>query len=126
MNKDVAVSLAWGAGIVVLALIASALRHQGIIDQESVQRLVIGATGLMIASFGNRAPKTVAPSVCAQHLSRFSGWSLVISGLVYAAVWAFAPIDTAIVIGTAAILIGILATFAYALRLRARSRQANG
>lgn len=124
MNREVSVSLGWGAGVVFLALIATALRNNGIIDQEAVQRLVIGATGLMIASFGNRAPKTVAPSACAQHLARFSGWSLFISGLIYAAVWAFAPIDIAVIVGTAAILIGVVATFGYAVRLRSRSNPA--
>ena len=51
-------------------------------------RVVIGINGLMIAYFGNRAPKTVAPSSHARQVTRVSGWSSVLSGLVYAGLWA--------------------------------------
>ena len=44
------------------------------------------------------------------------------SGLAYAGLWAFAPIQTAIVLGCAAVIAGGLVTFGYALRLRARAR----
>lgn len=120
MKKDVLISLAWGVGIVVLALVASYARNIGMIDQESVQRLVLGATGLMVAAFGNRMPKAFAPTVAAQQVKRVGGWSMTISGLIYAALWAFAPFDTAVVGGSAAIVAGMVVTFAYCFRLRSR------
>ncbi|PKR87959.1 ammonium transporter [Pleomorphomonas diazotrophica] len=105
--------------MILLALGASFARQQGHIDQDTTLRLVIGVNGLMIAYFGNRAPKAVAPSACAQRMNRFAGWSMVLSGLTYAGLWAFAEIDTAIALGTAAVAAGVIATLAYAFKLRA-------
>lgn len=49
MKKDVIADLAWGVGIVVLALAASFARKLGYIDTDTVNRLVMGAIGLMVA-----------------------------------------------------------------------------
>lgn len=126
MNKDlkeIAIGLAWGGGIVVLALTASHARTLGYIDADTVTRLVIGANGLMIAWYGNRLPKALAPSADARKIARVAGWSLVFSGLTYAALWAFAPIEVAIWMGCAAILAGMAVTFSYGMRLRAQARR---
>jgi hypothetical protein len=118
MNKDLRGSLAWGGGIVVLALAASFARAQGWLDHDTVLRLVIGVNGLMIAWWGNRMPKTVVPSHQAHKVARVGGWSMVLSGLVYAGVWAFAPIQTAVLVGCAAVAAGIAVTLGYCLTLR--------
>ena len=124
MNKDLITDLAWGLGIVVVALVASAARKMGYVDGETVTRVVIGLTGLMIASFGNRMPKTFVPSSCARQARRVAAWSLVLSGLVYAALWAFAPIPVAVVGGCAAVLLGMAVTIGYCLALRAKTKAA--
>ncbi|WP_284734398.1 ammonium transporter [Sphingosinicella terrae] len=120
MKKELLTGLAWGGGIVLLALAASFARDQGHIDQDSVLRIVIGMNGLMIAFYGNRAPKVVAPTACAQRIARVSGWAFVLSGLLYAALWAFAPIPVAIWLGTAAVATGMVVTLGYCLWARAR------
>ncbi|TGX40868.1 ammonium transporter [Sphingomonas naasensis] len=112
--------------MIVLALGATFARQRGYIDQDTVLRLVIGANGLMIAWFGNRAPKIVAPSACARQITRFAGWSLVLSGLVYTGLWIFAPIPLAISLGTGVVAAGMIATLAYCLQLRARARAQAG
>lgn len=126
MNKEqkqeLAGSLAWGVGIVVLALAATLARKLGHMDSDTVTRLVIGANGLMIAWMGNRMPKTFVPSACARQVRRIAGWSLVLSGLAYAGLWAFAPIPVAVAAGSAAILAGIAVTVGYCLSLRAKAR----
>lgn len=123
MNKDVINSLAWGGGILVLALCASLGRRLGYIDHETTLRLVLGATGLMIAAFGNRIPKTFTASAGARKAQRVSAWSMVLSGLVYALAFAFAPtIMTAVVIGCGAVIGGMAFTLLYCLRLSARAR----
>lgn len=122
MNKDLIGNLAWGGGIVVLALAMTAARQLGYVDQDMVTRVVIGATGLMVAWFGNRMPKAFVPSITARKVHRVGGWSLALSGLVYAAVWAFAPIQTAVIIGCGAILAGIAVTIGYGLSLRAKAK----
>ena len=124
MNKDLIGSLAWGGGIVVLALVASFARKLGYVDGETVTRVVMGANGLMIAWFGNRMPKAFVPSVCARQARRIGGWSLVLSGLLYAVLFAFSPMPVAVAGGSAAVLAGIAVTFAYCWSLRAKARVA--
>lgn len=124
MNKEVMNSLAWGVGIVVLALIATGARKLGYIDGDMVNRIVLGATGLMVAAFGNRIPKTFTPSAGARKAQRVAAWSMVISGLIYAGLWAFAPFQTALIGGCAAILIGMAVTFGYCLSLKNRAKAA--
>ena len=122
MKQELFVALFWGGGLVLLALGATVARNQGYIDQDTVLRLVIGANGVMIAYYGNRAPKAVAPSIYAAQIARVSGWSSVLSGLVYAGLWAFAPIPVAIWVGCGAVLAGLIVTVGYCFRLRARAR----
>lgn len=122
MMKDLRVGLAWAGGIVLLALGATVARNQGYIDQDTVLRVVIGINGLMIAYYGNRAPKAVAPSACARQINRVAGWSLVLSGLVYTGLWAFAPIPLAITLGSGVVAAGMIVTLGYCLWLRARAR----
>lgn len=121
MSKDLIGSLAWGVGILLLALFASIARSRGIIDADATTRIVLVATGLMIAWFGNRAPKTFVPSARARQAKRVAGWSLAISGLIYAAAFAFAPLDMAVIVGCGAVMSGIAATFIYCLSLRSKA-----
>ncbi len=121
-KKDMITDLAWGVGILVVALVASFARKQGYVDGETVTRIVIGLTGLMIAWFGNRMPKAFVPSACARQARRVAGWSLVLSGLVYAGLFAFAPIPVAVAGGCGAVATGIAVTIGYCLSLRNKSK----
>lgn len=121
MNKEMRVALLWAGILITVALIATYLRRQGLLDQDAVIRTV-AMNGLMIIYYGNRAPKVAPHNAYAQHLARFSGWSSVLSGLVYAAFWAFAPISLAITIGTGAVALGMAATLAYWYRLHGRMK----
>lgn len=114
--------LMWGAGIVVLALLGTLARRSGWIDGDTLLRLVMGPTGLMVAYYGNLAPKRLAPSHLGQRIGRIAGWSLVLSGLLYASLWAFAPVQVALGLGTGAIVAGLAVTVGYGLWLRGQSR----
>ena len=124
MKKQLIADLTWGIGIVVLALGATYARKLGYIEGETVTRLVLGATGLMIAWFGNRMPKTFVPSARARQAQRVGGWSMALSGLAYAGLWAFAPFDVALIGGCGAILVGIAVTVGYCLSVRDRANAA--
>ena len=124
MNKELIGSLDWGGGIIALALGATFARQMGYVDGDTVTRVVIGMNGLMIAWFGNRMPKAFVPSNLARKVHRVGGWSLVLSGLVYAGLWAFAPIQTAIIGGCGAVLAGMAVTIGYCLSLRAKAKAA--
>jgi hypothetical protein len=122
MNKEIVGSLAWGGGIIGVALLATLARQLGYMESDTVTRLVIGLNGLMIAWYGNRMPKAFVPSDAARRLNRVAGWSMVLSGLVYAALWAFAPIPVAVAGGCAAVIGGIAVTTGYCLSLRAKAK----
>lgn len=122
MNKELASNLAWGIGIVVLALASTYARKVGYIDAGTVTRIVMCATGLMVAWFGNRMPKRFVPDAWARKATRIGGWSTALSGLIYAALWVFAPAQVAVVVGSAAVILGILVTIGYCLSLRSKAR----
>jgi len=122
MNRELASDLAWGIGIVVLALAAKYARSLGYIEDETVTRIVMCAIGLMVAWFGNRMPKKFVPNASARQASRVGGWSMALSGLVYSALWVFAPTQVAVVGGSAAVILGIVVTISYCLSLRSKAR----
>jgi hypothetical protein len=121
MNRELVSDLAWGIGIVALALASTYARELGYIDAETVTRIVMCATGVMVAWFGNRMPKRFVPDAWARQAHRVGGWSMTVSGLVHAALWVFAPTHVAVVAGSAAIIVGILVTMRYCLVLRGRA-----
>jgi hypothetical protein len=122
MNKDLVGSFAWGGGILVVALCGSLARKLGYADAETVTRVVIGLNGLMIAWQGNRLPKTFVPSARARQARRGAAWSLVLSGLVYAGLFAFAPLPVAVLGGVSAVVAGIGVTLGYCLSLRDKAK----
>jgi hypothetical protein len=122
MNKELVSDLAWGIGIVALALASTHARRLGYIEAETVTRIVMCAIGLMVAWFGNRMPKRFVPNALARQATRVGGWSMALSGLVYAALWIFAPTEVAVVGGSAAVLLGMLVTIGYCLSLRSKAR----
>ena len=84
MKKEMIASFAWAGIIFAVALGAITARKLGYIESDTVTRLVIGMNGLMIAANGNRLPKAVLPSATAQRARRVAGWSMALSGLVFA------------------------------------------
>ena len=126
MSRELKAGLVWGSGMVVVALSAIFARKLGYVDSDAVMRVVTGTNGLMIAWYGNRMPKTVVPSAQARRARRVAAWSLVLSGLIYAGLWAFAPIPVAISGGTGAIVAGGAVTLAYCLSLRSKAKAASG
>ncbi len=123
-KKDVAGNLAWGLAILAVALVGNWLRKRGVVDPDTLTRTVIGANGLMIAWLGNRLPKAFVPSACARRVRRFAGWSMAISGLVYAGLYAFAPLSVAFPVGCGVVVGGVVLTFAYCLAQRAKAKAA--
>lgn len=125
MKKKIATAdIVWGGGIVALALGATVARSLGYLEGDTPTRVVLGVTGLMLAWYGNRMPKAFAPTASAARVQRVGGWSMALSGLVYAGVWAFAPMTTAFIVGCGAVLAGVAVTVGYCLALRTREKPA--
>ena len=121
MSRDVITDISWGAGILVVSLLASFARKWGYVDGDTVTRVVMGLTGLMIASFGNRIPKAFVPGARIREARRVVAWSLVLSGLVYAGLWAIAPIPIAFAGGCGAVLSGLAVSIGHCVVLRTKS-----
>ena len=113
MRNEVVPSLVAAGTLIAAALAATAAKQAGWIDGDTVTRIVMGGTGLMLAWIGNRMPKTWVPQAAARRVNRVAGWSQAISGLVYGALWAFAPFDVALWGGCGAIVLGIAVTVGY-------------
>lgn len=125
MTKDLTHSLAWGGGILAVALACSLARHLGYLEQETTLRIVLGVTGLMVAAFGNRIPKTFAPGAGVRKAQRVTAWAMVLSGLVYAGAFLLAPtMQIAMTVGCAAIVLGLVVAIGYCLSLRNRQTAA--
>lgn len=122
MNTDISKALGIAAGILLLALGVSAARGGDYLDGDTATRIVLCAIGLMLAWYGNRAPKAVLASDHARQVTRVAGWSMALSGLLYAALWAFAPIPIALAAGCGAIIAGMAVTFAYCRSIAVKAR----
>ena len=122
MTTNLRAELTWAIGIILLALAATSALSLGYLSADAVTRIVLGATGLMLAWYGNRMPKAAAPNDCARRIARVGGWSMAVSGMAYALLWAFAPMDVALVAGCGAIIAGIAITFAYSRKFSAGAR----
>src|SRR5437763_816160 len=123
MKKELMTNLAWGVGMITLALGAKFAGKQGYIERDTVMR-VLAMNGLWMAYYGNQMPKAMVPSACARQARRVAGWSLVLSGLVYAGLFVFAPIAVAAKVGSGAVVAGIAVTLGYALSLRSKPKAA--
>jgi hypothetical protein len=123
VKKELIPALAWAAVMLGVAFAAAYAHRRGYIDADMKTR-VVAMNGLWMAWYGNRIPKAFVPSACARQAKRVVGWSLVLSGLVYAGMFAFAPIPLALTVGTGAVLAGIAVSLGYCLLLAARARAA--
>jgi hypothetical protein len=122
MKRELIGALVWAGAMLALTFGATVAHRLGYIDRGVVTRLLTGVIGLWIVWNGNRIPKKVVPSARAGQAQRVAGWSLVLSGLAFAALWAFAPIPVAAWWGSLAVLAGVAITFGYCLSLRPRAK----
>jgi hypothetical protein len=109
LNK-LAPSLALAAAMIgaALAIVYASKAH--LIDGDAGTRTVMAIIGLALVHQANAIPKAVLRSERARSMRRLSGYAFFLSGLAYAAIWAFAPIGVAadasmIAVGAAMILV---------------------
>ncbi len=119
MKKAFIETVAW-VGVIAALTFGAVLAHKlGYVDRDAVMRVALGVNGLWMAWYGNQLPKTLVPvPAAAGQARRLASWSLVLSGLVYAGLWTFAPMPVAVVAGTGAVLAGVAVTLGYCLSLR--------
>ena len=122
MHKELMAALAWVGGTATVALVRDLALKLGYINLDTFLRVVMGINGLMIVWYANRMPKTFVPSAWLRQARRVSAWSQVLGGLVYAGLWAFAPIPLAIWGGLGVLLAGSAVALGYCLSLRAKAK----
>lgn len=122
MKNELIGALAWAGVMLILAIGAVFANRLGYIGHDTVVRAVTGVIGLWLAWYGNRLPKNFVRSAQGRKAQRVSAWSMVLSGIVYAGLWAFAPMPVATWGGTGVVLAGIAVTLGYCLSLPDRAK----
>lgn len=108
--NSIAFSLVLAGGLIAVSLAIVALKTNGIIDDETSTRAFGVALGLMLAIYGNSIPKQISGDA---GLMRFTGWTFVIAYLIYAAIWAFAPMEYTLVGSLAVGAVSLVLMFGY-------------
>ena len=128
-QKQLAWAIAGATVLLLLPLAAIAARSWGLIedpDHDLPGRLYGVAAGLIIAAYGNIAPRKLirldpdSPRFARKQAAmRFSGWVFVIAGLANAAIWAFVwPTDLAAPLSMVPLAGALLLVFLRCARLR--------
>jgi hypothetical protein len=90
------------AGLILVAAVALRLLSPDYLRADLASRSMGALLGLVVVIYANAVPKTLSPWVelrCGarleQAMRRFSGWTLTLGGMAYAAMWLFAPVEFA-------------------------------
>jgi hypothetical protein len=134
-QRELAWGLAGGAVLILLPLGAIAARNWGLIEDPGHDlpgRLYGIAAGLIIAAYGNIAPRKLVrfdPNAAGpsrkQAIIRFSGWVFVLAGLANALIWAVvSPIDLAAMLSMVPLAAGLVLVLLSCARAKAAGRAA--
>ena len=116
-KKQLLIDFSWGPIIVCASLIASYLRDLGHTDGDTVTRVVMCLSGLMVASFGNRVPQSLLPQAETGIGRQLASKSLVLGGLTFSALWTFAEISIANPLGIAILVLSLAITLWHVISL---------
>ena len=90
------------ASLIIAIAVAIKLLSPDHISPNLAARLFGILLGAVVAIYANDAPKALTPllrmrcdPVAEQAMRRFTGWSLTLGGVAYAAAWLMAPIESA-------------------------------
>jgi hypothetical protein len=112
--------VAFGAVMLMVALGSKLATELGLgseaVLSELSKRITMALTGVFLVITGHAAPKMLTPlasSQCcdpikAQAFQRFMGWTWVLTGLVFAAVWLTLPLDLAKPVAVTCVFAGMV------------------
>ena len=129
MNRSILYALIFSAAFLALTAALGYAKTQGLLSEEFVKRTVQVIIGLGLAAWSNFTPKQIgspgSPQAEAwkQRLLRVTGWSMVLGGLAYAGLWAFAPLDFANTASVAVVLTALVISLSYAVRVSIACRK---
>ena len=131
-KKSIRSALILAGGMLVGTLVLT-IAHKafGLIDSETTTRGVMVLIGLMLVVVGNGMPKqqdgpppqSVGEITTRQSILRVGGWAMMLGGLIWVGLWAFAPRDLAQIGSIAAVGTAVVVMLIYTLwRYRAHRR----
>jgi hypothetical protein len=90
------------AGLILVAAVALRLLSPDYLRADLASRSMGALLGMVVVIYANAVPKSLSPWVelrsgarLEQAMRRFSGWTLTLGGMTYAAMWLFAPVELA-------------------------------
>lgn len=132
-NKQIQRALMGAALLLAVSFGVKYLAANGTIDAETSKRATQAIIGLVLVVSGNSIPKKLESSCgkeCVstrtQSLQRFAGWTFVIAGLGYSAIWLTTPLPIASTLSisiVATALVLVLIPFAWNVISRKRGEQ---
>ena len=116
-NSELAYGVAGAAFLIALPLAVIAAKAIGLVDESDsalAPRLFGIATGLILAAYGNIAPRQLVRydadsdrPARKQAIIRFSGWIFTLAGLGYALIWLVAPPGKAATLSMIPVIAGL-------------------
>ncbi|MDP3749832.1 MAG: hypothetical protein Q8Q88_22610 [Phenylobacterium sp.] len=120
MKKRLAFALGLAAVLLAAAYGLRYAEDAGWLGADGARRAMQMLIGLGLAAYANTMPKQLGAArgspraeSSTQAALRVGGWSFVLAGLAYAALWAFAPLPLADVASMAIVVAAIVATLGY-------------
>lgn len=115
-RKSIRSAVAWAGLILAISLAGTGAPALSLgLTPELTQRVVMVAVGLSLIATANTIPKTLTPLTdlrCeparAQAVQRFAGWTWVLTGIAFVAIWILAPEQSAVTLTLVVIPIAIL------------------
>lgn len=119
-KNEIFFGLKLAAVMIAGALLLAMARRLGWVNAEQVMRGQNVIIGLALAAFCNVMPKrmhgsprSVYHATLAQAVGRVGGWAMTLAFLVWAALWAFAPLNLARIGAMAAVIAGVAVMIGY-------------
>jgi hypothetical protein len=120
--KRLAFAIALAAFILAAAAGLRYAEGTGMIGAEGARRIMQIVIGLALAGYANLMPKQLGrprrsplAEARTQAALRVGGWSMTLAGLLYAGLWALAPLPLADIAATATVAAATAVTLGYAL-----------
>ncbi|MFZ5670161.1 MAG: hypothetical protein ACOY4K_11755 [Pseudomonadota bacterium] len=125
MNKPALRFALISCGMLLLVAVAATIAHRtGYIDQDATTRILMVASGVMMAAYSSRGPKdSIQRTARGIAIQRFTGWAFVIASLAWIAIWLVAPVSEASVLAMAPVILAGVAVAVRCLLGRARAAQ---
>ncbi|MCW3849335.1 hypothetical protein OF829_19015 [Sphingomonas sp. LB-2] len=120
--RSIASALVLAAAFLALSAGLRYAANIDLISDETMKRTVQVVIGLGLAIYSNFTPKQIGPQgspaieAWKQKMLRVAGWSMVLAGLTYAALWAFAPLGFAGTASVAVVVTAMVVSLGYAIR----------